>query len=326
MQLVFCYNEQMKWIASVVLIAALLVAGNYWYASMGLVCKLPVSYSIGDIDERFDLSEADVLAAATKAENIWEEALEDKNIFNYEEGASLQINFIYDERQANADAASQVLEDLDTRGEANEVLVELHGQLLKEYEGYEEEYQTKRQQYEEKLDAYNEKVEKYNSSGGAPPEVYEELEKERKELDDERVEINDLADQLNELSQRINSIGEKGNELIDEYNNRVYQFNDSFVHDHEFTQGDYRSREINIYTFSDERELVLVLAHELGHALSLGHVENEASVMYYLMGEQSTPLTLTEEDRQSFEETCSDSWFGVLLNPLKVLYNSLINR
>lgn len=307
-------------------IILLLIGGNYWYGSMGLTCRTPVYYSIGQFDERFGLNRTETEEALASAEAIWEDSLGRSDIFTYQEDAPLKVNFIYDERQRQAEAALRAKNDLATRGDANAVLVELHRQLIADYEVYEKEYDSKRARYESNLASYNAEVERYNQGGGAPPEVYEALEERRVSLDQQREEINDLAEKLNDLSRRINEIGEKGNELIGEYNDRVNQFNDTYVSDEEYTQGDFRSRQINVYTFNSKRELTLVLAHELGHALSLDHVSNQASIMYYLMGEQGDPPILTEEDRTAFVRACAAGFWGRLLALPRAVYNSLVNK
>ena len=298
---------------------------NYIYGAVGGDCRLPVYYTIGDFDERFGIGKDEAVAALRAAEEVWEKDLGRYDIFEYRDNAPLKVNFVYDERQRQAEAAAGAKNELETRGEANEVLVELHRKLVAEYKAKEADYDRARVAYEGKLDAYNDEVEKYNREGGAPEEVYRELERRRQALDVERREINAMGEDLNSLSDRINEIGDKGNELIGEYNRKVRQFNDTFVHDHEFTQGDYRGRQINIYTWNGFDELILVLVHEFGHSLAIGHVDDPTAVMHYLMGQQPIPATLTESDKAEFRLACEQGTTNRLLAPLRSLYNSVIN-
>lgn len=316
----------MKVIFSFILVLAILFGTYHIYESAANDCRLPVTYSIGQFDERFGITKEEALQALRSAEAVWEESLGRNDIFEYKENAPLRVNFVYDERQRQAEAAGAAKDDLNTRGEANQVLSELHRQLVADYKAQESHYDSRRFEYEQKLEAYNQEVERYNKQGGAPVEVYEKLEAERRSLDAERVEINRLGDQLNDLSDRINEIGEKGNELIGEYNRRVRQFNDTFVHDQEFTQGDYRGRQINIYTWNGFDELILVLTHEFGHALSIGHVDDPQAVMHYLMGEQPIPAVLKDADLDAFNRVCDLESAGGLLSPLRSLYNRVINK
>lgn len=307
-------------------VCAVAAFGSYFFTNANLGCTLPVYYSVGQIDERFNITREEALATLTEAETVWEKPLGRDNLFIYREDSTLKVNFVYDERQRQAEASERARDDLETRGEANIVLTELHRQLVEEYRVNEENYEQKRVAYEKSLSEYNAKVESYNAAGGAPPDEYEALEKERAELDDERDEINNLGEKLNGLAERINKISEKGNELISEYNHKVHQFNDTYVTNEEYTQGDYRTREVNVYSFNDRSELVLVLAHEFGHSLAIDHVENPASIMYYLMGGQTNPPTLSNEDRSAFAAACEQDWLSKLLSKPKVLYNSFINN
>ena len=290
---------------TVALMLTVLLAGTYWYTSAEAVCRLPVYYSLGTLDYRFGLSEDEARTHLSAAESIWEEAT-GRNLFTYQEDAPFKVNFIYDERQQSAEAAEAAKENLDNQANVNDTLSYTYAALVAEYDKQELIYQDKRAAYERRLNQYNAKVKEYNESGGAPPEIFAELEEEKQSLDSERQSVNALADELNKLSQQINNIGEQGNILIEQYNERVSRFNDHFGHEEEFTQGDYRGSEINIYTFQSDWELQLVLAHEFGHALSLGHVEDEASIMHYLLGEQPSELDLSLDDVTEFQAVCGD--------------------
>lgn len=302
------------------------IIGNHWLNPYVPMCRLPVTYSIGQFDDRFGITKAEAEKALIAAEAVWEDSLERDDIFVGKEDAGLKINFIYDERQRQADAIESARGDLLTRGDANEVLVELHRQLVSEYEQHEKKYNSLRSSYEKRLAKYNSEVEKYNARGGAPEDVYTDLQKERKDLDQDLIEIDTLGTSMNSLVDQINEIGEKGNQLIREYNERIRRFNDNYVNDHEYTQGDYRHREINVYTFNDYQELVLVLAHELGHALSINHTDDPASIMHYLMGEQPNPPVLSIEDKAAFEKACKDNLINSLLAPFVSLYNVFVNK
>lgn len=315
----------MRAFLTLVIGVGVVVVGNYYLNPYVPICRLPTEYSIGSYDERFGLSRDEVLASLKEAEAVWESALGRDDIFTYDDSSRLKVNFIYDERQREAAAAERARDHLDERGEANEVLIELHRRLVEEYEAGSSEYESRTSTYEAALAAYNAKVERYNDEGGAPPDEYARLEAEKADLESERRALNSLSVELNALASRINEIGDKGNELVGEYNDLVSEFNDNFAHGHEYTQGDYRTKDINIYSFTSRDELVMVLAHELGHALSLSHVEDPKALMYYLLKEQPTPVVLAPADAAAFEGACEIGFWGGIWRSLRPLYNGFIN-
>lgn len=76
--------------------------GSYWYQTTAHICPTPIHYHLGEIDKRFDLDQETAKSAATRAEQLWENAI-GKDLFDYDESASFAINFIYDERQQRSD-------------------------------------------------------------------------------------------------------------------------------------------------------------------------------------------------------------------------------
>jgi len=291
---------------AIALMITIFGSGFYVYHEVRAVCGAPLAYRVGNIDERFTITEAEIRVAISDAESVWEQAT-GRNLFTYDSKADFAINFVFDDRQAFAEAEIDFRQRLDASEGVNSAIGETYEILIERYQTLEREYKTKVASYEQRLDEYNEKVNGYNEDGGAPQAAYKELEIERSKLDSELKTINELGEKLNDLVKQINIMSNKGNELIETYNQKVSQYNEQFGTSREFTQGDYQDKEINIYKFTDGTELRLVLAHELGHALSLDHVAGETSVMYDHLGAQPDQLALSGTDILEFERICGQT-------------------
>ena len=112
------------------------------------------------------------------------------------------------------------------------------------------------------------------------------------------------VDELNALADTVQERVAELNALADETNRKVNTYNKTLGHD--FDQGNYvedeNGKRITIFTFEDEMELKRVLAHEFGHALGIGHVEDAGSIMYsYNIGDA---LELSEADLVALKQVC----------------------
>ena len=294
------------------LIAAILFGTGYWYFEVSAICRAPIAYRIGAIDPNFDITLSEARTAASVAESIWEDAT-GRNLFTYDETAEFAISFIYDERQQNANEEQALREELEEREGRSDSVKEQYEYLLEKYEDLKVDYEKRTAAYEEKLEAHNREVERWNSAGGAPEDIYENLQQHQVELSNEQDELNTIAYELNQLVNEMNSIGAQGNLLIEDYNEIVEEYNDRFAEHTEFTQGDYQQDQIHIYQFDSLDDLSIVLTHEFGHALSLGHVEGKDSFMYSVMSEQELESGLTQFDLVEFERVCGErSLSGVI--------------
>ena len=297
----------------ILLLITLFGSGLYFYTAYQPVCNVPVTYTIGKLDARFNLTPADVKAYLATAEKVWEDAAH-RNLFDYDESSSFPVNFIFDDRQERTIAEEAERQSLDQKESTSATIAAEYKKLTAEYATLQTAYKKVSLAYEARLNSFNAKVAEYNARGGAPVPVFEALKVEEKAISTVASSLEKRANELAALAQRINDLSERGNQLITQYNAGVADYNTRFGGANEFTQGDYQGTDINIYKFSSDNELLRVLTHEFGHALGVGHVEGTTSVMYYLMEKQPQFPVLTAEDTAALQVVCSvqseiSNWF-----------------
>jgi len=296
----------MRSIAYIIVVLALIF--GYAYIQSQNVCNIPLSYRIGSIDERFGLSFDTAHSALRDAEKLWEDTL-GQDLFIYDENATFLVNFIYDERQELTDKEQQLKDALDVQNDLNQTIREEYEAKSVVYEARKEVYEKTQAAYARDIGIYNKNVAMWNDRGGAPEKVYEELNIEQTHLESEWKKLESMVAELNARADELNALGEQGDALVNRYNSVVESYNSNFDVEREFTQGDYQGENINIYEYETTEELRIVLAHEFGHALSLGHVEGENSVMYHLMGTQIFENGLSAEDLAAFDAQCGEKNF-----------------
>ncbi len=249
-----------------------IIFGLFYYFFLRNNCQLPRTYSLGQLDSRFKISSSDVLITAQDAAGRWNEET-GENLLKYDTNSKLKVNLIYDQRQADLDKINAEINNLTNQRQSVETTNEQFKTLLADYQA--------------KLASYNQQVSYWNSHGGAPPAVFAQLQQEKSDLDQQRNELTSMAQILNLEATNFN-------ENLDSLKNELDSRKNLIV-----TQGIYdpATDTINIYTFGTSDELRLVLMHELGHSLGLGHDGQPTSIMYQLLDQQDlkNPLLSTED-------------------------------
>lgn len=246
-----------SWTFFGLIVSAFLGPLAYFYFNI----DLPIKYSVGNIDPRFNISESQLLDQIGDSEIRWENYL-GRDIFQYDSSAKMKINLVYDERQSKIDQLKEMNRKIDV---SDNIILDAQSELKKDIA-----------EYESDLADYNARVNHWNSLGGAPSGVYEALQKEQQKLEKRRIDINTTAEALNfEIDNFNQDLSELNSELEKEQGKLVIE-------------GIYSSLEpkIDIYAYSDLNQLRLTIMHELGHSMGLVHGEDPLAIMYPVLEKQ----------------------------------------
>lgn len=270
-------------------------------------CSKPITYGLGDVDKRFNISQKDLLSALQSAGDIWSKPI-DKQLFAYATSGEVKINLIYDYRQA----ATDKLKSLGITVNSNQ---DSYNQLKTKYEADSKYYdqqnaalQAQIADFKKRQTAYEQQVSQWNKRGGASPAIYDQLNQTSAALKVELDQINNKIAQLNQLAEAVNAEAAVLNKLIHDLNLTVKQYNSIGAQaGQQFDEGVYiqdaSGRTINVYEFNNRQQLIRLLAHELGHALGLDHSSGTTDIMYYL--NQGTNEKLTTNDLNALKAKCN---------------------
>jgi hypothetical protein len=251
-------------------------------------CDSPITYRIDTVDPKFNLSRDKFVADVAEAAKVWNNS-SGKNLFSYETGGKVSVNLIFDERQAQ----SNQINALDTQ------LNNQKGQLDNQITAYKAQVAD----FKKRLSAHNATVESWNRQGGAPQDVYDQLEKERADLQKE-------ADQLNSQAKKLNLSSENYSLGVGNLNNAINTFNEELTNKPEegIFMGD--KNRIEIYFNNNQPELVHTIAHELGHARGLDHNTDQNSIMFAFTSKTVKP---TNADISELNDFCRNRSFVELV-------------
>jgi len=257
-------------------------------------CENPLTYTIGTIDERFGVTSAELGDYINQAADIWKTAY-GRDLFIYAPESSLEINMVYDERQKSLGS----IETIEDVVEKRKLDIESASQT----------YESLVNEVKEKARVLNEEIDYWNKKGGAPKEEYESILRRQRDLSKEVDYVNTLGEELNKDVDSVNYDIGNLNENISSFNSLLNVHPEIGI----YTSGAHK---IDIYFYSDEKYLVNVLAHEMGHALGLAHIDEEGAIMN---PELSDSTSLKDADISLVVNYCSEK------NRIDIVKNDISN-
>lgn len=271
-------------------------------------CQEPLSYTIGSVDPRFEITGPELKDIMREVELIWETPI-NRELLQYRENGSVAIHLIYGQEQKRTEKEQRLSRRIQTL--KNRISV-----LRKEYQRYSTKYKERSASLDKSLSKYNKAISRYNkylekwrSEGGIPKSKEQEVKRRKRRINRLKSTFERKKKNTETARQQANAKSKQLNKLIDRRNSLVADYRSRFGEARKFDQGQYvkqgQEERINVYQFGNRAELKTVLAHESGHALGLEHVKNPESVMHAIMEKQDIfNLSLSSEDIRAIRKRC----------------------
>lgn len=241
-------------------------------------------YQIAEVDPRFGMSKEQAIQLSKEAIQIWHDGTQ-KQLFVYDDQAQLKIKLIYDARQENYNAFKKTQQELDQEHSSNQ---RISGNLDVSKSSLEQMQQSLRQeqiQLRAEADYLNQQRMSWSRIENEQGENRQRIEAQYQALKEKAQQLQRNIAYYNQMNAQYNQQVGQHNSSIERYNWNVMQAKNRFP-PREFHKGVFMGDQIQIYQFDTEDDFRLTLAHELGHALGLGHHADPEALMYPVLGEQ----------------------------------------
>jgi hypothetical protein len=279
-------------------------------------CGIPVHYALGETDPRFGFDRPLVMEALVEAADLWQSRTGALLFIESDHPLAMSVNLLFDERQKAANTRRSLRGGLDRdrrQFEGEEAALLLWNERI---EAARSEHQRAGDALARRVRDHEAAVASWNAGSGARTEARRRaLAAESDALRGEVAELERMGQDLNADIAAYNRFAADLRQRSEEFRARVERYNEASagvpVESGRYSYDRAHGRRIEVYRAESYDELVWVLAHELGHALGIGHVDDPGAIMHAMLhdgGElqpdRIRPANLSPADRAALAAVC----------------------
>lgn len=272
-------------------------------------CTEPLTYRIGEIDPRFDLSEEEVKNSLQEAADAWANVV-NRPVAEYSVQGEIVVNLVYDARQQLVNEEILLRKEMSSKEQQIRNYESVYKGLIDNFERRHDVYKQQEKRFNVLLKSFNKWIQEKNERGGLQEDEIPEFKKKKANIEYLKEQIVREKNELNQMDEKLRIKVNELNKLVDEKNGLIDDYNKKYSGKKNFVQGIYEERgsnkKIEVYKFLNAAELRLVLAHELGHALGIRHVPDPGAVMFdHTRNQSKTMLEFAEQDKEAILNICN---------------------
>lgn len=279
-------------------------------------CGIPIHFALGEVDPRFGFDRDTLMAALVEAASLWQAYADAVLFLESDHRFAMTVGLHFDERQQAANTRRSLRGgiELDRRQlEADEAMLQHWSARI---EAARRAHERDAEELARRVQRHEAEVQAWNADPARRTEARQRaLETESAALRAALAELERIGADMSADIEAYNRRAGDARARADTFRSRVGRYNSASsaepVESGRYSYSREQGRRIDVFRAESHDELVWVLAHELGHALGIGHVEEPGAIMHALLhdgGElqpgRVRPLGLAAADRAALLAVC----------------------
>lgn len=279
-------------------------------------CRIPVHYALGEADPRFGFDRFTAMAALVEAANLWQSNTSALLFIESDHPLAMSVSLQFDARQQAANTRRSLRGGLDRDRQQFQdeegALLRWHERIEAARDGHDRLGATLARRVQD----HEADIAVWNAGAGQRTDSRRRaLEAESDALRAALAELERMGRDLNADIAAYNRFAGDLRQRGEEFRDRVGRYNEASsaapVESGRYSYDREQGRRIEVFRAESYDELVWVLAHELGHALGIGHVDDPGAVMHATLhdgGElqpgRIRPASLSDADLAALAAVC----------------------